>query len=79
MNFIWISSEPLGALDEFRDRFGLDILPNHILASDTLLLGISSSGAFAYRYWVDHYMNGKLVNSWCGGVDGNCLPEVIVQ
>lgn len=36
VNFIWISSEPLVAVDEFRDRFGLDILPNYVLASDTL-------------------------------------------
>lgn len=36
VNFIWISSEPLVAVNEFRDRFGLDILPNHVLASDTL-------------------------------------------
>lgn len=44
-----------------------------------MLLVSTSSDLFAYRYWVDHVVNGKLVNTWCGGIDGNCLPEVVVS
>jgi len=49
------------------------------LALSMLLLGISTTGSFAYRIWIDTYENGVLVSSKCGGEGGSCLPTVIVR
>ncbi|SDA62642.1 hypothetical protein SAMN03080617_01375 [Algoriphagus alkaliphilus] len=49
------------------------------LSLSLVLLGISTTGSFAYRIWVDTYINGKLVSSKCGGSNGGCLPTVIIQ
>jgi len=48
-------------------------------AFSLLLMGLSTSGAFAYRIWIDTYENGVLVSSKCGGSGGTCLPTIIIR
>jgi|GEM_PF-3328441 len=51
------------------------------LALSMLLLGISTTGSFAYRISIDIWDETGTVLQWTGCVlsGGNCLPTVIVR
>jgi hypothetical protein len=51
------------------------------LALSMLLLGVSSTGAFAYRISIDIWDETGTVLQWttCALWGGNCLPTVIVR